>query len=335
MIGVAIIAFQFQPIWCFLHYKTMEAITDNYKPFWRRFIIYQRERFPVAGHGLLILAFTFSAISYSRLCRHTGDFIALPDFIACFWVTFSSFFLLRIADEFKDRVDDALYRKYLPVPRGLVSLSELKITAYTVLVLQALVVLVVQPAMWPFYAGILVFLLLMRYEFFVPVWLKNHYMLYALSHMFIIPVIDMYASGTDWYLAGVNPPDGIVYFLAVSYLNGLVIEIGRKLRAPGKEEPGVISYSSLYGLKKAVLLWLLVITLAGAGCYMAMGHAGIQQVYQYLLLALWLVCCIPAVVLLKSPTVKGTKAVEKLSAVWTIMMYLLLGGIPMLISLIK
>ncbi|HYG16431.1 MAG TPA: UbiA family prenyltransferase [Bacteroidia bacterium] len=313
----------------------MEANTENYNPFLQRFVIYQRERFPVLAHGLLILAFTFSAVSYSRLCRLTGGFIAWQDFMACFWVTFSSFFLLRVADEFKDREDDALHRKYLPVPRGLISFPELKITAYTVLVLQVVVLLAVQPAMWPFYMAILLFLLLMRYEFFVSAWLKSHYMLYALSHMFIIPVIDMYASGTDWYLGDDNPPTGILYFLVVSYLNGLVIEIGRKLRAPGKEEPGVVSYSSLYGLRNAVLLWLLVISLAGAGCFMAMGYAGIQQVYQYLLLALWLVCCIPAALLLKSPTVKGTKAVEKLSAVWTIMMYLLLGGIPMLISLLK
>ena len=313
----------------------MEANTENYKPFLQRFVIYQRERFPVLTHGLLILAFTFSAVSYSRLCRLTGGFIAWQDFMACLWVTFSSFFLLRVADEFKDREDDALYRKYLPVPRGLISLSELKTTAYIVLMTQVLVILIAQPAMWPFYMAILVFLLLMRFEFFVPALLKSHYMLYALSHMFIIPVIDMYASGTDWYLAGDNPPTGIPYFLAVSYLNGLVIEIGRKLRAPGKEEPGVVSYSSLYGLRNAVLLWLLVVTLAGAGCFMAMGYAGIQQVYKYLLLPLWLVCCIPAALLLKSPTEKGTKAVEKLSAVWTIMMYLLLGGIPMLISLLK
>ncbi len=51
--------------------------------------------------------------------------------------------------------------------------------------------------------------------------------------MFIIPLIDIYASGLDWFLAGVPPPRGLLFFFAVSYMNGIVLEIGRnKPRSP-------------------------------------------------------------------------------------------------------
>lgn len=313
----------------------MKENTTAKQTFISRFYIYQKERFPIVGHGVLILAFTFSAISFSRFCRGLEGFVSWQDFTAAFWVTFSSFFLLRIADEFKDREDDALYRKYLPVPRGLVSLSELKNIGFILLALQIVVVALVQPAMYLFYGFILLFLLLMRYEFFAPDWLKKHYMLYALSHMFIIPVIDMYASGVDWHLAKAEAPIGILFFLVVSYLNGLVLEIGRKLRMKGHEEEGVTSYSSLYGLNKALKLWMGIVTLAAACCFAAMLYADIPKLYNYLLVLLLLGCLIPALMVLQKPSVKGTKSIEKLSALWTVMMYLLLGGIPMLVSLIQ
>jgi 4-hydroxybenzoate polyprenyltransferase len=39
-----------------------------------------------------------------------------------------------------------------------------------------------------------------------------------------------------------------------------VIEVGRKIRAPADEEPGVDTYSSVWGCSKAVLIWLSAMT---------------------------------------------------------------------------
>ena len=58
------------------------------------------------------------------------------------------------------------------------------------------------------------------------------------SHMLILPLVDLYATACDWWVAGLRrPPPGLYWFLVVSYLNGIVIEIGRKTRAPADEEP--------------------------------------------------------------------------------------------------
>ena len=90
-----------------------------------RWWVYQRERFPVVAHGVLIAAFSFSAVSFSRLLR--GDVtLPSPATAATAFVTAFLFFLqLRLADEFKDFEEDSRYRPYRPVPRGLVTLREL------------------------------------------------------------------------------------------------------------------------------------------------------------------------------------------------------------------
>jgi len=38
---------------------------ENEASFLKRLYIYQKERFPILGHGVLVVAFSFSAISYS------------------------------------------------------------------------------------------------------------------------------------------------------------------------------------------------------------------------------------------------------------------------------
>src|SRR5438128_2648399 len=94
-----------------------------------RWWVYQRERFPILGHGLLIAAFSLSAVSYSAILRG-GD--AMPTGLAAavaFVSCFLFFLQLRIADEFKDFEEDARYRPYRPVPRGLVRLRELAAVA--------------------------------------------------------------------------------------------------------------------------------------------------------------------------------------------------------------
>src|SRR5512143_1279527 len=89
-----------------------------------RWWIYQAERFPVFAHGPLILAFSMSAMSYSALLRG-ADALRPSAALVAFVTAFLFFLQLRIADEFKDAEDDARFRPYRPVPRGLVSLREL------------------------------------------------------------------------------------------------------------------------------------------------------------------------------------------------------------------
>ncbi|MEM6697104.1 MAG: UbiA family prenyltransferase, partial [Bacteroidota bacterium] len=312
----------------------MSNSTQNNKSFWQRLWVYQNERFPLLGNGVMIAAFTFSAVSYSRICRGASGFIHWSDFLIGIFATVTLFFLVRIFDEFKDQEDDAKYRQYLPVPRGLVNLKELRTVGWSVGLLQIAIIAFFQPQMLPLYALVLAYLCLMGVEFFVPEWLKQRQILYITSHMFIIPLIDLYASGLDWKLDGDSPHWGLVWFFAVSYMNGLVLEFGRKIRTPETEEEGVVSYTKLYGTKGGTVTWM---TLMLVTMLLAMGashYAGYSWLAYVILGVFFVLCSLIGFSFLKTPTQKRSKQIEYASAAWTALMYLSLGGVPMLTELI-
>jgi len=183
---------------------------ENNASFLKRFYIYQKERFPLAGHGLLIAAFSFSAVSYSRICRGAEGFIDLKTFLVGIFTTVTLFLLVRIFDEFKDAEDDAKYRKELPVPRGLISFRELFAMGIVIVLLQIGINLLFFPKMLIIYFVIIGYLLLMGKEFFAAGWLKKNQFWYVTSHMFIIPFVDIYASGLDWLLEKADAPVGLL-----------------------------------------------------------------------------------------------------------------------------
>jgi hypothetical protein len=51
----------------------------------RRFWIYQQERFPILAHGLLMLAFSLSAVCFSSLLRGVEQFPAWPVIAVAFF----------------------------------------------------------------------------------------------------------------------------------------------------------------------------------------------------------------------------------------------------------
>lgn len=305
------------------------------KTFLARFFQYLKERFPPLGHGVMIVAFTFSAISYSRLSSGLDTFVELYKFVIAFVNTFAFFFLLRVFDEHKDAEDDARYRQELPVPRGLITLRELRMVALVVIIAQLVLDTIYFPKMLLPWLLVMIWMSLMGKEFFVSTWLKKNQFWYVVSHMFIIPFVDVFASGFDWYLDNRTAPFGLMFFFGVSFMNGIVIEVGRKLKARSDEREGVVTYSGLMGYKKATILWIAVLTttlaLASAACYYA--H---YDLYSYLiLLSFYFIGLFFAFQYRGRPEQKSAKMMELISVVWTIVMYLTLGGIPMIIQLMQ
>ena len=303
--------------------------------FFSRFYQYQKERFPILGHGLLVAAFTFSAISYSRICRGMTDFVNWKIYGIGILTTVSLFLLVRIFDEFKDQEEDAQFRPDLPVQRGLISLQELFAVGLAVFLGQILLNLFFFPKMLTLYALVIIWLCLMGKEFFIPEWLKANPFWYVSSHMLIIPLVDVYASGLDWLLEGATAPKGLLFFFAVSFMNGIVLEVGRKIRSPEKEKEGVNSYTQMLGMKRAIALWMGLICFTCCLSVAAATYAGYGLVAIGILGLVLLVCLVPAILFWRKPTEKFAQLIEKSSALWTIIMYLALGGIPMLRSMLN
>ncbi|MFN4261848.1 MAG: UbiA family prenyltransferase [Gemmataceae bacterium] len=295
-----------------------------------RWWVYQRERFPVLAHGLLIAAFSFSAVSFSALLRGPGTYPAWQSAAVAFVTSFIFFLQLRIADEFKDFDEDAKYRPYRPVPRGLVTLKELGLVGMGGAAVQLLLALWREPTLALWLAVVWLYLALMSKEFFVGRWLRHQHVLYMLSHMLILPLVDLYATACDWWPAQQRAPHGLLWFLIVSYFNGIVLEVGRKIRAPEDEEVGVSTYSHLWGRKRAVLAWLGALLVTTLSAILAAREIRFVLPVVALLGFLLMIAGLLSRRFLVKPTTGRAKLIEGFSGVWTLLMYLSLGAVPLL-----
>ncbi len=312
----------------------------------KRWWVYQRERFPIFRHGLLIAAFSSSAVSYAALLAGRGGTPtpSLRGYGVAFVTCFLFFLQLRIADEFKDRDEDQRYRPYRPVPRGLIRLRELAVLFLLGTVLQFGLAIFLDPRLTWLLLAAWVYLALMSVEFFARDWLTVRPLTYLWTHMLMMPIVDFYAIACHWLPAGDGLPRGLKWFLAASFLNGVAIEFGRKIRQPADEEEGVPTYSRLWGASRAATAWLGVLAAAG-GC----GLLAAREIDFTLPLAIALgpVFLLAAVQTIRfrnqktsSPPATGpdrsglvpTGHFETISGIWTILFYLGLGLVPLAIA---
>jgi 4-hydroxybenzoate polyprenyltransferase len=290
--------------------------------------IYQRERFPIVAHGMLIAAFSFCAVSLSRALRGQAGWPGWRQLAVAFVTCFIFFLQLRIADEFKDYEEDARYRPYRPVQRGLVTLRELGILFGIGAAIQLGLALWLYPKLVVLLAITWTYLAAMSKEFFAADWLRRRHVLYMVSHMVIMPLVDLYATSTDWQPAGATPPRGLFWFLMASYFNGLAIEIGRKIRSPEDEEEGVATYSRLWGRSTAVASWWAVMGAALAFATMVAWRMRIVGRVDAILLAVFLGAIVVGAAYLRGSSKGRGKWIEQYSGVWTIALYLNLGLLP-------
>jgi 4-hydroxybenzoate polyprenyltransferase len=299
-------------------------------PLHERLWTYQSERFPVIRNGLVLLAYG-AAMAFAS--AHLGGRGVPPAaaVASAFIVTFLVFFQLRACDEVKDLEHDARYQPERAIPRGLVSLREVVGAGIaTAPVALAAAVLVDARLLWAL-AAVWVWMGLMTVEFFVPAWLRARPVAYMVSHMVIVPLITLYATACEWLPAGQGPPPGLAALLALSYANGCVNEIGRKIRAPGSERPGVETYTALWGMRTACLAWLGCVLAALAAMMVVGWIAGAGRAVAAAGIAGALGVAGLAAAFLARPTPALGKACDLASGLWVLVCYLAVGFLPVLL----
>lgn len=310
--------------------------TKNNFSFFQKWNIYQSTRFPLFKNFLLILAFSSSAVSYSAMSNERTS-TELLSYIVAFITCILFFLQLRIADEFKDYEEDCLYRNYRPVPQGIITLKELKNLFIICSAIQLFSALFLNIKLIPFLLITWIYLFLMSHEFGIKKWLKAHPVTYLLSHMIIMPMVDFYATATDWINYTSLPPHSLYWFVALSFFNGLNLEIGRKIRSPEDEENGVETYSFLWSKEKACSVWIGMIFLTGLcsiGAAFYLPKIFFFIIISFVILYIFLVIY-KTKMFLKNPIKGAGKIFENLSGIFTLSIYLLLGLIPYIYSLIK
>ena len=287
---------------------------------------YQKERFPLSKTAPLLAVFSAASLCASSVLA--GRPVPAPGgFLAGFLIAMLLFFQMRVCDEYKDHDDDLRYRPERPIPRGLVSLRQVVTLGGLSLPVTVLVGWLWYPPVLWLLALVWFWLALMTLEFGVPVWLKARPVLYLLSHMAIMPLIDLLLTGLEW-MPGGGPAFRLWMFLALSFVNGCVLEIGRKLWSPSNEIAGVETYSRLWGPRKAALIWSGCVALS-LGLLVGVGAAtGVIWVSAVLGGAGAVICWINAARYANAPTAKAQKSMDTMAGLWVFACYAIAGFAP-------
>jgi 4-hydroxybenzoate polyprenyltransferase len=272
-------------------------------------------------------ALAAGSLGFAHAARSAAGWPSPAAYGVAWGVALGFFFQLRVADEYKDFAADTAYRPYRPVPRGLITLAELAWLALLTAGLQlALSFWLAPPLIWPLLA-VWGYMALMRWEFGAGEWLRARPLLYLLTHMLILPLIFVYLTGCDWLAAGEMPAPGLGWLLAAAYANGIVFEIGRKLRAPEDEEPGVETYSVLWGRPRATAVWWTALAAAGICVTLAAWYAGDGAGVAAIAVLGSVAAAALAARYVQRPTRAHSKWLEQGSALWMLGVY---GGLALL-----
>lgn len=217
------------------------------------FIAYFNERFPLANCLLFcILYSTVASVAYptvfsSSFLTHLG-IIDLLGFLAII----SFFFRLRVFDEWKDYAIDAINHPQRVLQSGRVSLKQLTILSVVASVVEIAWCLLIGRITFIVWLIAFTYSLLMRYEFFIGNYLKTRLIVYAISHLLIMPFIIwwIWAAYTGTFLP-MHP--AFLYLAGLSLLAGFAFELARKIHSPAEERPLVDSYSKVMGFIPAIV----------------------------------------------------------------------------------
>lgn len=225
--------------------------------FFKKWYTYQKERFPVLAFGSYVFAIAFATYCFSnsefnKVYPLGTTFFDWKIILTMFVLGLLQFLMVRIIDEFKDYEEDCKYRPYRPVPRGLISLKELKVLFIICAILQIAITAIVNRYALKFLVLLWIVFYLMTKGFFIKKVLDKHILLEVTFDEIMMPILVVFLS---------KFPNGRIFltnryflFLFMTYVVSWIIEIARKVRCKEDEEEGVRTYTAVFGIIKAMLL---------------------------------------------------------------------------------
>lgn len=239
--------------------------------FIKKWYTYQKERFPILTYGIYIFAIVSAVFCYnsylgpktyeniSKLVWSVGPEPYVMNYykiIPMFIVAFLQFLMVRIIDEFKDYEEDCKYRAYRPVPRGLITLKELKVLFIICVILQLLITLWINPKGIFLLIVVWIFFFIMSKGFFIKKFLDKHILIEVFLDELLLPLLMLYLSSFIYYIDYSN----IWKLLLMGYIISCIVEVARKVRCKEDEETGVKTYTAVFGIKRAILILFVLET---------------------------------------------------------------------------
>ncbi len=228
-----------------------------------RFKMYTDERFPVLATAVFVFLFSFNSFYLFDALNEGNGPILNSSMIIGYVTMFLVFFHLRLMDEFKDYKDDVLAYPERVLSRGVIKLKEFKIILSLFFVLEIVLNLYLGKAIFINWLLVFIYSILMYKEFFVPDWLEKRLGVYLISHQLILPlmVFYMFSIVSESSFFKVENLIATVFVASLSFY----YEIARKTWSKDREQAGADSYTSVWGIKKSVVV-LFLANLANLSC---------------------------------------------------------------------
>ena len=223
----------------------------------KRLNIYFKEMYPLISRLAVGMVLFFEIYFLVILTNGHFEFnIGISEIVGGFTI-FGFLLFLRIADDFKDYKTDSKLFPERPLPSGRVTKKDLKIVLIIDIVLMVVFNIL-------FMNNLYYFLFLMFYGTLMSVWffsrakIQKSLPLALVTHNPIQLIINIYTISfvaIKYNIPIINYANFLVLFSL--YFDGLVWEIGRKIRAP-EDETEYVTYSKLFGYKKPVMFILCI-----------------------------------------------------------------------------
>jgi 4-hydroxybenzoate polyprenyltransferase len=236
--------------------------------------------------------------------------------------------MLRVFDEHKDYELDCHNHPERVLQSGVITLGHLKVLGVLAIVVQGGVSFYLADG-WGkipmFWLIAFVWSLLMAAEFFCGEWLEKRLVLYAFSHMVVMPMalIWMVQMGAGETQLSID----VALLAGLSFLSGAAFEVTRKMKAPEDERDTIDSYTKVFGTGRAPFVVLGLLD-AGVVLLAVLLHAvfpeGVALWWYALLFATLLPASFALIAFRKAPSAKAANKCEGMVALAMLAGYVIL-----------
>ncbi len=274
-----------------------------------------------------------TALLFGRFLTGAGELSLAPFDVVGFLAVWCFFLTLRVFDEHKDYDLDLHNHPDRVLQSGRVTLGHLKWVGGVAILVQAAGSAAIDAQAYPggdfggtfgWWLIVILWTSLMGKEFFAGEWLEKRLVLYALSHMVVMPLALVWMARMGTGTAAL--PLDVAWLAGLSFLSGAAFEVTRKAKGAEEERASIQSYSRVWGAKGAAAV-VAVLLLAQAAVEVGMLRLILGEVGPGWYAGIVVPTLLPFVGLAmyaKAPTAKGRKINEAATSVAMLAAYVVL-----------
>jgi len=296
-------------------------------PFGVRLKAYLDERFPLFSHISMVIIYFLANQFLAQVLGRSGQPLQIGWFTPVGMVfLFCIFFHLRVFDEHKDFAQDVIHYPGRILSRGLITLTHLKILGAAAILIELACALLSGWAAVVAVGVTVFFSWVMLHEFFVPVWLRAHFILYAIAHMLIMPLMTATIFSFTMQRPFWEAPWLFWAYAAADFFAFSNWEISRKIRMPEDEIEGVDSYSGHLGLFTAGYVAMGLRVLNTVLAWIVGVYLGLGWFYYVGLIVLFLACLGGLLHFRLAPSRRSAKNLEAYGGAYIVLFYFVLAA---------